>query len=101
MQRQALGEVPRYVDHSKYSERFLMSLSEMSRTRYKELSTLLRANGSYHGLKWILDPLEREDMRYLDNLEYDHLLQRLAFQKLGREKPKTAFMLTTPFRKTL
>lgn len=75
-----------------------MSLSEMTKSTYKAHSRLIRANGTYHGFKWIECPLEREDMRYLDNQKYDHLLQRLANQKLGGDSPKIAFMLTTQFK---
>jgi hypothetical protein len=75
-----------------------MSLSEMSKATYKAHAHSIRANGAYHGMKWIKCPLEREDMQYLENQKYDHLLQRLAYQKLGGDSPKVAFMLTTPFK---
>jgi hypothetical protein len=76
-----------------------MSLSEMSKTTYKAHSSMVRANGAYHGYKWIACPLEREDMKFLDNQAYDHLLQRVAFRTLGEvETPRNAFMLTTPFK---
>lgn len=73
-----------------------MSLSEMTKETYKAHAHSIRANGEYHALKWINCPLEREDMRFLCNQQYDHLLQRLAYQKLGTtELQREAFMLTT------
>lgn len=76
-----------------------MSYSEMNRATYKAHSTSIRANGEHHGLKWIKCPLEREDMKRLCNQDYDHLLQRLAYRKLGTpELSLNAFMLTTPFK---
>ena len=77
-----------------------MSLSEMNKATYKAHASSVRANGVYHGMKWIECPLEREDMIYLDNQTYDHLLQRVAYRKLGRvETPRNAFMLTTPCKR--
>jgi hypothetical protein len=74
-----------------------MSLSEMNKQTYKAHAQSIRANGERHGLKWIACPLEREDMAFLCNQSYDHLLQRLAFRKLGKvETPRNAFLLTTP-----
>ena len=76
-----------------------MSYSEMTRSTYKAHSTSIRANGEHHGLKWIKCPLERADMRRLLEQDYDHLLQRLAYRKLGTpELARNAFMLTTPFK---
>ena len=75
-----------------------MSLSEMNKATYKSHAHSLRVNGHYHGFKWIQCPLEREDMRFLDNQAYDHLLQRHAYRVLGDvETARNAFMLTTPF----
>ena len=74
-----------------------MSLSTMTRATYRKHASSIRANGEMHGLKWIPCPLEREDMAFLCNQTYDHLLQRLAYRKLGEvEKPRDAFFLTTP-----
>jgi hypothetical protein len=43
--------------------------------------------------------LERADMKRLCDQNYDHLLQRLAYVKLGTpELALNAFMLTTPFK---
>ena len=76
-----------------------MSLSEMNRTTYMAHRANIRANGERYALKRIECPLEREDMVYLSNQTYDHLLQRLAYRKLGEvETPRNAFMLTTPFK---
>jgi len=76
-----------------------MSLSEMNRTTYMAHRANIRANGERHALPRIECPLEREDMAYLSNQTYDHLLQRLAYRKLGEvETPRNAFMLTTPFK---
>lgn len=76
-----------------------MSYSEMNRATYMAHRASIRANGERHGLKWIECPLERADMTHLCNQDYDHLLQRLAFRKLGEvETPRNAFMLTTPFK---
>ena len=76
-----------------------MSLSEMNRTTYMEHRANIRANGERYALNRIECPLEREDMAYLSNQTYDHLLQRLAYRKLGEvETPRNAFMLTTPFK---
>ena len=76
-----------------------MSYSEMNRTTYMAHRASIRANGERHALPRIECPLEREDMRQLLNQDYDHLLQRLAFRKLGEvETPRNAFMLTTPFK---
>ena len=76
-----------------------MSLSEMNKATYKAHESSIRANGAYHGMKWIECPLEREDMIYLDNQAYDHLLQRVAYRKLGELTPRNAFMLTTPCKR--
>ncbi len=76
-----------------------MSYSEMNRTTYMAHRASIRANGERHGLKWIKCPLERADMQRLCNQNYDHLLQRLAYVKLGTpELARNAFMLTTPFK---
>jgi hypothetical protein len=76
-----------------------MSYSEMNRTTYMAHRASIRANGERHGLKWIECPLERADMQRLCNQDYDHLLQRLAYVKLGTpELARNAFMLTTPFK---
>ena len=73
-----------------------MSYSEMNRATYKICSTSIRANGNYHGLKWIECSLEREDMRRLLNQAPDLLARRAEYKKL--ETPRNAFMLTTPFK---
>lgn len=75
-----------------------MSMSEMSRSTYKAHNQSIRANGLRHALKWIDCPLEKADMVFLENQEYDHLLQRVAFQKLSGDTPSIAFLLTTPFK---
>jgi hypothetical protein len=70
----------------------------MNKATYKAHAQSIRANGVHHGLKWIADCLEREDMAFLENQwkTYDHLTMRLGFQKLGEvETPRNAFMLTT------
>ena len=78
-----------------------MTLSTMNKATYKAHAQSIRANGTHHGLKWITDCLEREDMAYLESQwkTYDHLTMRLGFQKLGKfETPRNAFMLTTTAR---
>lgn len=74
-----------------------MSLSEMNRITYMAHRASIRANGERYAIPRIECQLEREDMAYLCNQPYDHLLQRLAYRKLGTvETPRNAFMLTTP-----
>lgn len=76
-----------------------MALSTMNKATYKAHAQSIRANGVHHGLKWITDCLEREDMAFLENHRYDHLAQRVAFQKLGEvETPRMAFLLTTTMK---
>ena len=76
-----------------------MSLSEMTKATYKAHAQSIRANGECHAFKWMECPLEREDMKFLCNQAYDHLLQRHAFRVLGEvETPRNAFMLTTPLK---
>ena len=76
-----------------------MSYSEMNRTTYMAHRANIRANGERYALKRIECPLERADMTRLCNQTYDHLLQRLAYRKLGTpELQREAFMLTTPFK---
>ena len=71
----------------------------MNKATYKAHAQSIRCNGVHHGLKWITDCLEREDMVFLEAQTYDHLLQRVAFRKLGEvETPRNAFMLTTTAR---
>lgn len=76
-----------------------MSYSEMNRTTYMAHRANIRANGERYALKRIECPLERADMTRLCNQTYDHLVQRLAYRKLGTpELQREAFMLTTPFK---
>ena len=77
-----------------------MSLSTMNQATYKAHAQSIRANGTHHGLKWITCPFEREDMAFLESQwkTYDHLTMRLDFHKLCSETPRSAFMMTTPFK---
>jgi len=72
-----------------------MSLSEMSKATYKKHRASIRANGLYHGLKWIKCPLEREDMKaiHAERMSIDWLAERAFFQRF--DPPMVAFYLTS------
>lgn len=73
-----------------------MSLSTMNKATYKAHMRSIRDNGTRYTLAHIVCPFEREDMAFLENQAYDHLLQRHAFRTLGEvETRKNAFLLTT------
>ena len=78
-----------------------MSLSTMNKATYKAHMQSIRENGTRYTLAHIVCPFEREDMAFLENQDYDHLLQRHAFRTLGEvETRKNAFLLTTPLKAT-
>lgn len=72
-----------------------MSLSNMSRDTYRAHAQSIRANGSAHGLQWIVCPLEREDMKELINqrMSNDWLAERVFFSRY--DSPAIAFRLTS------